>query len=350
MDGDLDLIVGVRGGGAGGAAQQRRRHLAQSAPFAGVVGRPRICVGRSRWRRRSGCRARGRRAAILHVFMNRQAGQFRALPGPPASKEIVRVALGDVNADGVLDLVTLDSVRRDLRGVDLGRPVDVAADSRPGARPAGKARHARFWPTSTTTARSIWSRRTRRARPRLAGGRGSIVQAAGERHRRGRSVGVADLNSDGQLDLVGLVGGRAVRLLGRGTRGYHWQVVRPRAQRAAGDQRINRSASAARSRSDRDCWCRNRSIAGPAVHFGLGTRTAIDVTRIVWPNGVPQAEFDPPRRQPLVAEQRLKGSCPWVFADNGKGMQFVTDFLWRSPLGLRINAQDTAGSRRRRTG
>ena len=26
-----------------------------------------------------------------------------------------------------------------------------------------------------------------------------------------------------------------------------------------------------------------------------------------------------------------------------RGMQFVTDFLWRSPLGLRINAQDTAG-------
>ena len=24
-------------------------------------------------------------------------------------------------------------------------------------------------------------------------------------------------------------------------------------------------------------------------------------------------------------------------------MSFVTDFLWRSPLGLRINAQDTAG-------
>ena len=24
-------------------------------------------------------------------------------------------------------------------------------------------------------------------------------------------------------------------------------------------------------------------------------------------------------------------------------MRFVTDFLWRSPLGLRINAQDTAG-------
>ena len=56
-----------------------------------------------------------------------------------------------------------------------------------------------------------------------------------------------------------------------------------------------------------------------------------------------QAEFDRGGDQAIVAEQRLKGSCPWVFADDGTGMRFVTDFLWRSPLGLRINAQDTAG-------
>ena len=56
-----------------------------------------------------------------------------------------------------------------------------------------------------------------------------------------------------------------------------------------------------------------------------------------------QAEFDLAADQEVVATQRLKGSCPWVFAYDGTGMQFVTDFLWRSPLGLRINAQDTAG-------
>src|SRR6185436_17421850 len=28
---------------------------------------------------------------------------------------------------------------------------------------------------------------------------------------------------------------------------------------------------------------------------------------------------------------------------DGSAIRFVTDFLWRSPLGLRINAQDTAG-------
>jgi hypothetical protein len=56
-----------------------------------------------------------------------------------------------------------------------------------------------------------------------------------------------------------------------------------------------------------------------------------------------QADFDTRVDQTVVAEQRLKGSCPWIFTFDGTGMRFVTDFLWRSPLGLRINAQDTAG-------
>jgi hypothetical protein len=43
------------------------------------------------------------------------------------------------------------------------------------------------------------------------------------------------------------------------------------------------------------------------------------------------------------ARQRLKGSCPWVFAFDGQEFRFVKDFIWRSPLGLRINAQTTAG-------
>ncbi|NIQ55170.1 MAG: hypothetical protein GWN71_17855, partial [Gammaproteobacteria bacterium] len=40
------------------------------------------------------------------------------------------------------------------------------------------------------------------------------------------------------------------------------------------------------------------------------------------------------------ATQRLKGSCPWIFTYDGTGMRFVTDFIWRSPLGMRINAQE----------
>ena len=64
--------------------------------------------------------------------------------------------------------------------------------------------------------------------------------------------------------------------------------------------------------------------------------------RIVWPNGVLQTEFEIAADTAVLATQRLKGSCPWLFAWNGREMGFVTDLIWRSPLGLRINAQATA--------
>jgi hypothetical protein len=158
-----------------------------------------------------------------------------------------------------------------------------------------------------------------------------------------RVAAAVDVTGDGLLDLVGLEGGRAVRLTAQGSRGYHWQVVRPRAQMAAGDQRINSFGLGGDVEVRAGLLVQKQVIAGPVVHAGLGDRTRIDVTRLVWPNGVPQAEFDPAVDQPIVAHQRLKGSCPWIFADDGTGLRFVTDFLWRSPLGLRINAQDTAG-------
>ena len=83
-------------------------------------------------------------------------------------------------------------------------------------------------------------------------------------------------------------------------------------------------------------------IGAPVVHFGLGEATSAEVARITWPNGFLQSEFDLAANASIGASQRLKGSCPWLFAWNGTTMDFVTDFIWRSPLGLRINAQVTA--------
>ena len=74
----------------------------------------------------------------------------------------------------------------------------------------------------------------------------------------------------------------------------------------------------------------------------MAKRRVAEVARITWPNGFLQSEFDLTADSSIGASQRLKGSCPWLFAWNGKEMSFVTDFIWRSPLGLRINAQATA--------
>ncbi|RMF56755.1 MAG: hypothetical protein D6746_12145, partial [Bacteroidetes bacterium] len=84
-------------------------------------------------------------------------------------------------------------------------------------------------------------------------------------------------------------------------------------------------------------------IEEPVVYFGLGDQLVADVARIIWPNGDVQAEFDLLSDEVLSAQQRLKGSCPWLFTFDGERMAFVTDFLWRSPLGLKINAVETAG-------
>ena len=84
-------------------------------------------------------------------------------------------------------------------------------------------------------------------------------------------------------------------------------------------------------------------VTGPLVHFGLGEQTGADVVRIVWPNGAVRAEFETKADQAILAEQRLKGSCPFLFAFDGKEMKFVKDAVpWSSAIGLRINTIGTA--------
>ena len=55
-----------------------------------------------------------------------------------------------------------------------------------------------------------------------------------------RVFDVADLNADGRPDLLGLsTAGEAQQALNHGSKNYHWQILRPRARVATGDQRIN---------------------------------------------------------------------------------------------------------------
>jgi hypothetical protein len=84
-------------------------------------------------------------------------------------------------------------------------------------------------------------------------------------------------------------------------------------------------------------------VTAPLVHFGLGEHARINVMRIVWTNGAAQVELEQPAGQTVEVKQRLKGSCPYLFTYNGQGMQFVTDFMWSTPLGMYINGQAQDG-------
>lgn len=159
-----------------------------------------------------------------------------------------------------------------------------------------------------------------------------------------RVTDVADLDADQRIDLLGLINaGRPVALMNQGgKKAYHAVTLQARAAEAA-DQRINSFAigGAVEARSGR--LTQKVPIDGPYIHIGLGDRTTAELVRFTWPNGTIQPEFDVAVDTPVVVEQRLKGSCPWLYAWDGTAMAFVTDVLWKSPLGLRLNAQDTAG-------
>jgi Tfp pilus assembly protein PilF len=344
MDGDLDIVVGVRSAPALVLRNNGDGTWRSLQPFPDATGLRAFVWGDIDGDGDPDAASIDESGA-LQVFANLQAGQFKRFAGPPTREgSYVALAIGDVNADGALDLVTLESqgaIRRaSLASERWNQEPWTAWPELEVGKPPGPARlfladldnnGALDLVASGPARTAIWLSRESRNLQRLNVAIDADVWS------------VLDLSADGQLDLVGLSAGRAVRLTGRGTRGYHHQVVRPRAQTAAGDQRINSFGIGGEIEVRSGLLVQKQTIASAVVHVGLGTRSSIDVTRIVWPNGVPQAEFDPPVDRPIVAQQRLKGSCPWIFADDGTGMRFVKDFLWRSPLGLRINAQDTAG-------
>ena len=127
------------------------------------------------------------------------------------------------------------------------------------------------------------------------------------------------------------------------SKNYHWQVVRPHAVQAVGDQRINPFGVGGEIEVRSGLLVQKQPITGPLLHFGLGEQTEAEVVRVVWPNGTVRAEFGVKADQDVVTEQRLKASCPFLFAYNGKQMEFVKDAVpWGSAIGLRINTIGSA--------
>jgi len=170
-----------------------------------------------------------------------------------------------------------------------------------------------------------------------------------EKHPLSRSgdkiVNVFDVEGDESLDLLGLTDENdAFYLKNIGTKNYFARSIRARASGGEGDQRINSFGIGGEMEIRSGLLYQKQLITSPIVHFGLGEYEEAEMLRIIWPNGSVQAEFaELGMGATIFNEQILKGSCPWLFTNDGEEIKFITDALWRSPLGLRINAQQTAG-------
>lgn len=273
-------------------------------------------------------------AGNLHVFLNERLGAYRVRDVPSnVSTGIAAITAADINGDGTIDLVLLKS---DSSVVRLSQKPDSGEwESIELARSSG----------GTPSNLFVADMDNNGALDLVVNDRVFLNDGKSFSALQNKLAAVpraiADVNSDGRLDIVATDStGAAVGLINRGAKNYQWQVIRTKAAQATGDQRINSFGIGGEVEVRSDLLAQKQIINSPILHFGLGDHTSVQFARIVWPNGFVQAEFDLKSDQTVLAEQRIKGSCPMLFAWDGKGMQFLKDVgPWGSALGLNVNAQ-----------
>ncbi len=281
----------------------------------------------------------------LVLFDNERAGHYTRLAGPAGSDSVLALCVADADGNGTLDLVVLqaDGALKRLSRKPDGSGWETAAIGRWASPPNDGTARLLSADLDNNGAVDLIASGSKGSQVWLGAGGGTFQQLPSA--EAARVLSIEDMNGDGRPDLMGTgADGQAVRLVNQGRTNYQWVEVRPQAQAIQkGDQRNNSFGIGGEMQLRSGLLVQTQPIPGPIVHFGLGSNTGADVVRIVWPKGSAQAEFGYRAGQAVVADQRLTGSCPWLFAFDGRQIAFVGDVLFNSPLGLRINGQDTAG-------
>ncbi|MEO8348120.1 MAG: VCBS repeat-containing protein, partial [Acidobacteriota bacterium] len=156
-----------------------------------------------------------------------------------------------------------------------------------------------------------------------------------------------DFDGDGDLDLaIVTAAGKAALFENRGGNANGWIDVALEGL-ATGSGKVNRAGYGSEVELKAQDLYVYRVVSRPVTHLGMGSRRKAEVLRVVWTNGIPQNRLDPRVRTLAREVQQLKGSCPFVYAYDGKRWNFVTDALGRSPVGLLFDGvhQATADTR-----
>jgi len=332
LDGDLDVILGSTGGEPIVLRNNGDSTFAVVKPFAGVRG----LVSFSN----ADLDADGAPDAAmvdstgrLWIFRNQRLGVYASRDVPQSvSTGNAALAAGDLNGDGVLDVAVLRQdgsiVRVYDRDYGQGLEVSEVAKVRKTSGPLLVAD---------------------------LDNNGALDLVAGDQVLLGSAKGftalstalpvpvldATDLNGDGRIELIGLDAAKtAVQLTSKGSRNYRWQMIRTRAATVSGDQRMNPFGVGGEIEVRSGLFTQKQVIRSPLLHFGLGEHAGVEFARVVWPNGIVQAEFELKADQTVLANQRLKGSCPFLFTWDGTRMRFLKDVgPMSAPIGAHLDGK-----------
>ena len=285
------------------------------------------------------------------LYTNLRQGKLQALTdetGIPQNHVFTTVTVADYDNDGDIDLFlatdgeTLHQLYRN-RGDGTFAPDVRSVDAATNAAKGVGGLDAHFLDYDNDGFLDLWFIGT----PKEGNGRsvflfrndgtGRFTDASNflpDTIRSGGDGTVGDYDNDGDLDLFLIDSdGKVVALRNEGGDQNSWLQVKLEGVNA-GNNKNNIDGIGAKVELKAGELYQMKYVTNPITHFGLGKEKQADVLRVIWTNGVPQNVITPQSNHRILERQVLKGSCPFLYVYDGSGYQFVTDLLWRSPLGM----------------
>lgn len=272
------------------------------------------------------------------VLENQRVGRFRERPDPPGPWPAARrVLVNDLDADAYPDavLVAGDGVRIVAGGSSRRQRLDLA-----GAEPAAAVLldfdNDGALDLLVAVAGQGGEGRLRLWRNAPDGDWSDVTASTGLDAVRLAAVHellAVDLDADGDTDVIALTGD-GLRWLSNEGGHVHRQLK----VRLVGTK-TNPDGLGARLEARRGRFLLSRTVTELPVELGLGPHQAVDTLQVLWTNGILDNQVDVAAAgAPLTLLEKnvAAGSCPFLYAWDGRGFRFVTDVLGNSPLGLSL--------------
>ncbi|MCP5527139.1 MAG: VCBS repeat-containing protein [Verrucomicrobiales bacterium] len=151
-------------------------------------------------------------------------------------------------------------------------------------------------------------------------------------------LAVADLDCDGDSDLVLAVAGAGLKIL-RNDGGNANRMIKLRLL----GNRSNATGLGIRIEASMGSFKVHRTVDRLPVEIGIGGHDRVDAIVARWfdlPSSIVDVEPEPCEALNVFEPVIPAGSCPYLYAWDGRGFRFVSDILGSAPMGLRIT--DTA--------